>query len=150
MSSVYNTTTLNEADRAKKWSNKRAILITDKAYSFEDTEMFADHIESELYNVCYDLEITIHSNACLEGTMRSMQKELAELREFKEITQNTPYKSEHVITGVPKKTSKKTSKKAAASKKGSPKCVQHRSGSAPHPRRACTKNSKFKGFYSGM
>jgi len=146
MSSFTHTTTgtynLTEGERMKKWQNKRANKIIDKAYSFEDTEMFADHIESELYNVCYDLEITIHSNACLEGTMRSMQKELAELREFKEITQNTPYKSEHVITGVPKKTS--------APKKDSPKCVQHRSGSAPHPRRACTKNSKFKGFYSGM
>ena len=146
MSSFTHADTLNKADLAKKWSNKRANKIMDKAYSFEDAEMFGEHLERELFNVCFDLEITIHSLACLEGTMRSMQKELAELREFKEITQNTPSKSEHAITGG----LVKTSKKATAPKKGSPKCVQHRSGSAPHSRRACTNKSKFKGFYSGM
>jgi len=137
---VYNTTTLNEADRAKKWSNKRAILITDKAYSFEDTEMFAEHIESELFNVCFDLESANNSNAVLEGTMRNMQKELAELRDFKEMTEKTLARS-HNLTNAPKK---------SPSKKSPKKSVQHRSGSAPHSRRACTTKSKFIGFYSGM
>jgi len=149
------SSTLNEADRAKKWSNKRAILITDKAYSFEDTEMFAEHIESELFNVCFDLESANNSNAFLEGTMRTMQKELAELREFKETTENTLSRCPelHLRFNYEQKKMKladNAAKKAAAPKKASPKCVQMRFGSAPHARRACTTKSKFKGFYSGM
>jgi len=151
-----NTTTLNEADRAKKWGNKRANKIMDKAYSFEDAEMFGDHLEGELFNVCFDLESANNSNAVLEGTMRTMQKELAELREFKEMTENTLSSLGPVIAGVfnyeqkEMKRDEKAAKKAAAPKKASPKSVQQRFGSAPHARRACTKNSKFKGFYSGM
>ena len=154
-------TTLNEADRAKKWSNKRANKIMDKAYSFEDAEMFGSHLEGELFNVCFDLESANNSNAVLEGTMRTMQKELAELREFKEMTENTLSSLGPVIAGVfnyeqkemkrdEKAAKKAAAKKATAPKKASPKCVQQRFGSAPHARRACTKNSKFKGFYSGM
>ena len=156
MTSFTPARTLNEADRAKKWCNKRANQITDKAYSFEDPGMFADHLEGELFNVCYDLDISINSNAVLEGTMRTMQKELAELREFKKITENTLVSLGPVITGVFKyeqkemKLAENAAKKAAAPKKASPKCVQMRFGSAPHARRACTNKSKFKGFYSGM
>ena len=149
------TTTLNEADRAKKWSNKRANQITDKAYSFEDAGMFGNYLEGELFNVCYDLDIANNSNAFLEGTMRTMQKELAELREFKETTENTLSRCPDLtdVFNYEKKEMKRAenaAKKAAAPKKASPKCVQQRFGSAPHARRACTKDSKFKGFYSGM
>jgi len=153
---VNSSTTLNEADRAKKWSNKRANQITDKAYSFEDAEMFGDYLEGELFNVCYDLDIANNSNAYLEGTMRTMQKELAELREFKKTTENTLSSLGPAATGVFNYEKKKikrvenAAKKAAAPKKASPKCVQQRFGSAPHGRRACTNKSKFKGFYSGM
>jgi hypothetical protein len=149
MSSFTTTNTLNEADLAKKWSNKRANQITDKAYSFEDAGMFADHIEGELYNVCFDLESANISNAVLEGTMRSMQKELAELREFKEVTENTLALSPH-ITSVFNREQKKIKSAENEATKSYPKCVQQRFGNAPHSRRACTKNSKFKGFYSGM
>jgi len=149
------TTTLNEADRAKKWSNKRANQITDKAYSFEDAGMFGNYLEGELFNVCYDLDIANNSNAFLEGTMRTMQKELAELREFKETTEKTLSRCPDLtdVFNYEQKEMKRTenaAKKAAAPKKASPKCVQQRFGSAPHARRACTKDSKFKGFYSGM
>ena len=150
------TDTLNEADRAKKWSNKRANKIMDKAYTFEDAEMFGDHLEGELFNVCFDLESANNSNAVLEGTMRTMQKELAELREFKEMTENTLSSLGPVITGVfnyeqkEMKLAEKAAKKAVAPKKASPKCVQHRFGGVPHNRRACTNKSKFIGFYSGM
>ena len=149
------TDTLNEADRAKKWSNKRANKIMDKAYTFEDAEMFGDHLEGELFNVCFDLESANNSNAVLEGTMRTMQKELAELREFKETTENTLSRCPelHLRFNYERKKMKlaeNAAKKAAAPKKASPKCVQMRFGSAPHARRACTKDSKFKGFYSGM
>jgi len=154
-SSANNTTTLNEADRAKKWSNKRANQITDKAYSFEDAEMFGDHLEGELYNVCYDLECATNSNAFLEGTMRTMQKELAELREFKEMTENTLSRCPDLTSAFncEQKEMKRAAKKAPAKKapkKASPKCVQQRFGGVPHTRRGCTKDSKFKGFYSGM
>ena len=154
-------TSLNEDERMKKWGNKRANGITDKAYSFEDTEMFADHLESEMFNVCYDLENAHNSNAYLEGTMRTMQKELAELREFKEET-------EKILSGCPdlagvfnykKKEMKQTEnaakkanvvKKAAkAPKKDSPKSVHNRF-SGVRGRRACTTDSKYKGFYSNM
>ena len=155
MTSFTPARTLNEADRAKKWCNKRANQITDKAYSFEDPGMFADHLEGELFNVCYDLDISINSNAVLEGTMRTMQKELAELREFKKMTENTLSRCPelHLRFNYERKKMKlaaNAAKKAAAPKKASPKCVQMRFGSAPHARRACTKDSKFKGFYSGM
>jgi len=40
-------------------------------------------------------------------------------------------------------------KKAAAPKKKSSKCVQERFGGS-RVRRACTKNSKFKGYYADM
>jgi len=149
LSPAYNINTLNEADRAKKWSNKRAILITDKAYSFEDTEMFAEHIESELFNVCFDLESANNSNAVLEGTMRTMQKELAELRDFKKSTQNTLARSPDLNNAF--NNEQKEVKQAEKSKnKSKNKSVQHRFGSAPHSRRACTTKSKFIGFYSGM
>jgi len=150
------TDTLTNAERLAKWQNKRANKIMDKAYSFEDAGMFASHLESELFNVCFHLESANNSNAVLEGTMRTMQKEMAELREFKEMTENTLSSLGDVITGVfnyeqkEMKLAENAAKKAAAPKKTSPKCVQQRFGSAPHARRACTKNSKFKGFYSGM
>jgi dsDNA-specific endonuclease/ATPase MutS2 len=153
------SSTLNESERMKKWSNKRANQITDKAYSFEDAEMFANHLESELFNVCYDLDIANNSNAYLEGTMRTMQKELAELREFKAETEKTLSRSPD-LTGVfnyeqkemkrAENATKKAAKKAAeAPKKNSSKCVQERFGGS-RVRRACTKNSKFKGYYADM
>ena len=139
----------------KKWSNKRANQITDKAYSFEDAEMFANHLESELFNVCYDLDIANNSNAYLEGTMRTMQKELAELREFKAETEKTLSRSPD-LTGVfnyeqkeMKHAENATKKAAEAPKKDSSKCVQERFGGS-RVRRACTKNSKFKGYYADM
>jgi len=149
------TDTLTDAERMAKWQNKRANKIMDKAYSFEDAEMFGSHLEGELFNVCYYLDIANNSNAFLEGTMRTMQKELAELREFKETTENTLSRCPDLtdVFNYEKKEMKRAenaAKKAAAPKKASPKCVQQRFGSAPHARRACTKDSKFKGFYSGM
>ena len=153
------TMQLSEAERLKKWNNKRANQITDKAYSFEDAGMFAGHLEGELFNVCYDLDIANNSNAYLEGTMRTMQKELAELREFKETTEKTLSRSPDLtsVFNYEKKEMKRTEnavKKVAAatkkaSKKNSPKCVRQRFGGS-RSRRACTKDSKFKGFYSGM
>jgi len=149
---------LSDAERQKKCTNKRATQITDKAYSFEDAEMFAGHLEGELFNVCYDLDIANNSNAYLEGTMRTMQEELAELREFKETTEKTLSRCPNLtsVFNYFKKEMKRdelATKKAAAPKKApkkkSPKCVQQRFGGA-RSRRACTKNSKFKGFYSGM
>jgi hypothetical protein len=147
------TDTLNADDRQKKWSNKRANQITDKAYSFEDAGMFANHLEGELFNVCYDLDIANNSNAYLEGTMRTMQKELAELREFKETTEKTLSRCPN-LTGVfnceqkEMKRAENAAKKATAAKK-SPKRVQQRFGGA-RTRRACTKVSKYEGYYSGM
>ena len=150
-----NTNTLNESERMKKWSNKRANQITDKAYSFEDAGMFADHLEGEVFNVCYDLDIANNSNAYLEGTMRTMQKELAELREFKETTEKTLSCCPN-LTGVfnhyqkeMKRAENATKKAAKAPKKNSPKRVQERFG-GPRARRACTNNSKFKGYYADM
>jgi len=61
--STTTNTSLNEADRIKKWTNKRANQITNKAYSFEDATMFANYLEGELFNVCYDLDIAKNSNA---------------------------------------------------------------------------------------
>jgi hypothetical protein len=154
--------TLNESERMKKWSNKRANQITDKAYSFENAEMFANHIESELFNVCYDLDIANNSNAYLEGTMRTMQKELADLREFKETTEKTLSRCPD-LTGVfnyEQKEMKRTENavKKAAKKAAVKKAPPNKSPTQVHPsaiaavsgRRACTKNSKYKGFYSGM
>ena len=145
----------------KKWSNKRANQITDKAYSFEDAEMFGNHLESELFNVCYDLDIANNSNAYLEGTMRTMQKELAELREFKETTEKTLSRCPD-LTGVfnyeqkemkraenATKKAAKAEKAAKAPKKDFSKCVQERFGGS-RARRECTKNSKFKGYYADM
>ena len=154
--------TLNEADRMQKWSNKRANEITDKAYSFENAEMFANHLEGELFNVCYDLDIANNSNAYLEGTMRTMQKELADLREFKETTEkaldhNPSFASvfNYMIQEIKRteNAAKKAAKKAAVEKappKKSPKQVHPSAIAAVTGRRACTKNSKYKGFYSGM
>jgi len=151
------STSLNADERQKKWSNKRANRITDKAYSFEDAGMFGDHLEGELYNVCYDLECAHNSNAYLEGTMRTMQKELAELREFKETTENTLSRCPD-LTSVFNYEQKEMTlaenavKKASVAKKSpkkSPKRVQHRFGGA-RTRRACTKVSKYEGYYSGM
>ena len=149
------TNTMDESGRMKKWSNKRANQITDKAYSFEDAAMFSNHLEREIFNVCYDLDIANNSNAYLEGTMRTMQKELAELREFKETTGKTLSQSPD-LTGVfnhyqkeMKRAENATKKAAKAVKKDSSKCVQERFG-GPRARRACTKNSKFKGYYADM
>ena len=162
VNSANSTCTLNESERLTKWSNKRANQITDKAYSFEDAGMFAGHLEGELFNVCYDLDIANNSNAYLEGTMRTMQKELAELREFKEMTENTLSSLGPVIADVfnyeqkemkraenAAKKAENAAKKAAAPKKDSSKCVQERFG-GPRVRRACTKDSKFKGYYADM
>ena len=147
-------TSLNEAERMKKWGNKRANGITDTAYSYEDVEMFADHLESEMYNVCYDLETAHNSNAYLEGTMRIMQKELAELREFKEETEKILSRCSDLagVFNYEKKEMKREEnvvKKVTAAKKNSPKCVHNRF-SGVRGRRACTTDSKYKGFYSGM
>ena len=145
--------TLIESERMKKWSNKRANQITDKAYSFENAEMFANHIESELFNVCYDLDIANNSNAYLEGTMRTMQKEMADLREFKKTTEKAlehspPFASvfNYMIQEI--KRTENAAKKAPPKK--SPKQVHPSAIAAVTGRRACTKNSKYKGFYSGM
>ena len=152
------TSTLIETDRMQKWSNKRANEITDKAYSFENAEMFANHLEGEIFNVCYDLDIANNSNAYLEGTMRTMQKELAELREFKETTEkaldhNPPFASvfNYMINEI--KRTENAAKKATVKKAPpmkSPKQVHPSAIAAVTGRRACTKNSKYKGFYSGM
>jgi len=147
-------TSLNEDERMMKWGNKRANQITNTAYAYEDAEMFADHLESEVYNICYDLEIANNSNAYLEGTMRTMQQELAELREFKETTMNTLSRCPDLagVFNYQQKEMKRTenaAKKAAVKKKKSPKCLRaahQRRGS----RRACSKGSKYKGFYAGM
>ena len=150
--------TLIESERMKKWSNKRANQITDKAYSFENAEMFANHLEGEIFNVCYDLDIANNSNAYLEGTMRTMQKELADLREFKKTTEkalehNPPLASvfNYMINEIKRteNAAKKAEVKKAAVKK-SPKQVHPSAIAAVTGRRACTKNSKYKGFYSGM
>ena len=149
------TMQLSEAERLKKWNNKRANQITNKAYSFEDAGMFAGHLEGELFNVCYDLDIANNSNAFLEGTMRTMQKEMAELREFKETTEKTLSRCPD-LTDVfnyeqkeMKRAENATKKAAEAPKKNSSKCVQERFGGS-RVRRACTKNSKFKGYYADM
>ena len=155
------TMQLSEAERLKKWNNKRANQITNKAYSFEDAGMFAGHLEAELFNVCYDLESANNSNAYLEGTMRTMQKELAELREFKETTEKTLSRCPD-LTGVfnyeqkemkraenATKKAAKAEKAAKAPKKDFSKCVQERFRDS-RARRECTKNSKFKGYYADM
>jgi hypothetical protein len=153
--STTTNTSLNEADRIKKWTNKRANQITNKAYSFEDATMFANHLESEVFNVCYDLETAHNSNAYLEGTMRTMQKELAELREFKEETEKILSRCSDLagVFSYEKKEMKRTenaAKKAAkAVKKDSPKSVQQHFG-GNRTRRACTKDSKYEGYYSDM
>ena len=161
MPATTKSSTLNEAERIKKWQNKRANGIMDIAYSFEDAAKFSGHLEAQLFNVCYDLESVNHSNACLEGTMRTMQKEMAELREFKETTEkaltlNPPLANVFNAAIKEIKRSENSAKKAAkaaskkAPKKKSPKQLHRPYSNCFVARRSCTKDSRYKGFYSGM
>ena len=161
MPHMTKSSSLNQGERIKKWQNKRANEIMDTAYSFEDAGIFACHLEAELFNVCYDLESVNYSNACLEGTMRTMQKEMAELREFRVTTEkaltNNPSLANvfnYAIKEIKQTehTAKKEAKKAVkkAPKKKSPKQLHRPTTNCSTARRSCTKDSRYKGFYSGM